>query len=162
MNQYSRQAGNTATGRLHCPNCRSNQLSALVESADSVSIFTDAAASKGFGMATHGVTAANRNYWVCHECGHKFRNIENLQAEIQYVEKEMKTSRNIARVSGVIALILMLLAVSADDFLMVVLCAPFVVSAVCAALWFWMFRRNKKMIARLTEEKRHLDEHCYS
>ena len=147
--------------RLHCPHCRSTQLTALVESANADHIRKGAAAAKGFGLSAHGATAANRNYWMCHDCGHKLRNIENLQAEIDYAEIEMNKWKRWGIAASVVTVVLMMLAAAAGDVMMVFLCAPLGLFILYAGASFWVSSREKKRFETLTDEKKRLEENCY-
>jgi hypothetical protein len=82
-----------ASGRgLCCPNCRSADLSATVET----SVSGGYSGLDGFcglicfgpvgllcGACGRGVSSKNRYFWVCRSCGHKFRNAEDQLREWQ-------------------------------------------------------------------------------
>lgn len=60
--------------RLHCPKCKSTNFTPIVESNGSIG--SVGRVSKN--VAVTGTSIENRNYWLCRDCGHKFRNLEDL------------------------------------------------------------------------------------
>lgn len=66
-----------ARKRLHCPNCRSTSLTPIVESMSSFG--SVGRISKK--VAITETSTSNKSYWMCQECGHKFRNLEDLIQE---------------------------------------------------------------------------------
>ena len=63
---------------LHCPKCKGVRLSAMTEA---VASYGSATAVGKRSVATSS-TIRRRHSWVCSDCGHIFRNIEEWEAEI--------------------------------------------------------------------------------
>ena len=64
-------------GRLHCPSCRSTNLTPVIESSGTIG--SVGRISKN--IAVTGTNVNNKSFWMCQDCGHKFRNLEDLIAE---------------------------------------------------------------------------------
>lgn len=67
----------TPRGSLHCPNCRSTHLTPVIESSSTIG---------GAGRISKNIVLTetnikNKSFWMCQECGHKFRNLEDLIEE---------------------------------------------------------------------------------
>ncbi len=87
--------------QLHCPNCRSANLTPTTESS-----VTGAISKSYAGVSATSVSNIHRTYWMCGNCGNKFRSIPSLQEEIAKVKKETMVSIAAAIICGIIALIL--------------------------------------------------------
>jgi len=64
--------------KLHCPSCKSNNLDNATESN----------VSAGMGITKGNYTGMvfsneHKHYWICRDCGEKFRNIQSLEEEIK-------------------------------------------------------------------------------
>ncbi len=86
-------------GRVHCPNCKSCNLTVTTESSVSGGITTHHG-----GVSATRMSSTHRNYWICSDCGTKFRNIQSLEEEIA----KSKKSRTTLFVTGAILLVLFL------------------------------------------------------
>lgn len=64
-------------GRLHCPSCRSTNLTPIIESSSTIG--SVGRISKN--IAVTGTNVNNKTFWMCQDCGHKFRNLEDLIEE---------------------------------------------------------------------------------
>ncbi|MBQ2927839.1 MAG: zinc-ribbon domain-containing protein [Oscillospiraceae bacterium] len=73
----------TPRGRLHCPSCRSTNLTPIIESTSTIG--SVGRVSKNIAVTETNVK--NKSFWMCQECGHKFRNLEDLIAENKRVYK---------------------------------------------------------------------------
>ena len=87
-----------------CPNCNSRNLQATVETNVNVSGGKGYSSAKGCigflllgplgilcgscGQKQGTVTTTNKNYYVCGDCGNKFRNILELMKEMQSMHKK--------------------------------------------------------------------------
>ena len=74
--------------RVHCPKCGDTTLTPATESTTTGG---NVRRNLGGQSATITMNTVHRNYWLCHACGHKFRNIENLEEEIAVTEKKSKS-----------------------------------------------------------------------
>lgn len=68
----------TNANKLHCPNCKSHNISISTESSVSGMV------TSSYGnLSATSVSNTHRNFWFCSDCGTKFRNIQNLEEEIR-------------------------------------------------------------------------------
>lgn len=139
--------------RMHCPECKSNDISPIVETEISSGTSFNHSFSKRNSVSTMQFNNTHRNYWMCSNCGCKFRNIQNLEAEI-------KNTQNIV-IRGIIGIILwavftfFITTVSGFGFisaLNILLILLFVAAII--------YLNNR--IAKLTEEKAYLKKHCFN
>lgn len=63
--------------KLHCPNCKSHNVQVTTESS-----VTGAVTTHHGGFSTSHVSNNHQTFWVCSDCGTKFRNIQSLEEEI--------------------------------------------------------------------------------
>lgn len=66
-----------ARKRLHCPNCKGTALIPVTESTGSIG----SVGRLSRNTAIVGTDNINKSYWMCQECGHKFRNLEDFIKE---------------------------------------------------------------------------------
>lgn len=101
MMHYDEVVASPKQKRLCCPKCKSNHLQAIVETATSArTIGNGYSPAKGcLGSLLFGsggwllgalgqrqrtiIETQNRNYWICNDCGYKFRNTEDWHEEIK-------------------------------------------------------------------------------
>lgn len=101
----------TVDASLCCPNCRSRDLIPITDNTQNVDVEHQGySASKGccgwfllgpFGLLcgmcgqkdTTTVTNTSRSYWVCRNCGNKFRNLSELEAELATLEANLGKSQ---------------------------------------------------------------------
>lgn len=94
---------------IKCPKCGGKNLHAITETETAVKTSGGGySATKGclgwlafgpFGLlcgncgqsTKTSVNTTNKNYWVCGDCGHRFRNLDDLRAEIEQREKTLKS-----------------------------------------------------------------------
>lgn len=109
---------------LCCPRCRSNHLQATVETSTSAKTrrkgYSPAKGCLGsllfgswgwlfgaFGQRRKTVIETiNRNYWICADCGNKFRNIRDWREEIKKKEQSVKANLMLSITSAVFAILL--------------------------------------------------------
>lgn len=107
--------------QICCPSCKSTHLQATVETSTSVRTTGN---NYSFGKGIIGrllfgtpglllgsvgqkqqtyVDTQNRNYWICSDCGNKFRNIEDWREEINHKEQAAKVNLVLTIIFSVIA-----------------------------------------------------------
>lgn len=114
---------NDNTKKIRCPNCRGNNLHALAENNDNVTTTGGGySASKGclgylifgpFGLLCGNcgqsqkttVTKSTKIYWICQDCGHKFRNQEDLENEKAAQIAQKKKAGKLMLVFGILELV---------------------------------------------------------
>ncbi len=152
--QPQQQTNDQFSKKMHCPNCKSHNISISTETSISGAVSTHVGR-----FSSTSVSNTHRNYWFCSDCGTKFRNIQNLEEEI----KKSKSTPYILWVLGAIAGFLCvrnLVAsqLSAMGFFLI----PYVVATLFVAVGFVVGgfvtkKKNKKNI----EELQYLKENCF-
>ena len=137
--------------RLHCPKCKGIQIIPIVETDVKNGFSVNTAASKHIGFSNTYLKSMHRDYWMCQSCGHKFRQLENLEAEVNTVRKSMKPSLIFCIVFAVLSLLCLITEVGFACFLSV----PF--SLLMGILYIYYNNQYKK----LTAEKEYLSIHCF-
>lgn len=145
--------------KLHCPNCGSTSLSAIVESDVTGGTSYNQSLTKKSSVSTMKFSNVHRNYWMCGDCGQKFRNLQNLEAEIAATEKRIRTMRIGALVIFVPLIFLLILGSILNGslppiFLLVLL-------ALIAALLCYSINYYKKQVIEMIKEKRYLERNCF-
>lgn len=133
--------------KIHCPRCGCNDLQAIVETSTSVrTTGSNYSGTKGcLGWLLFGplgllcgsigqkqrmyVDTTNTNYWVCSECGNKFRNLDGWKKEIDSKEISRKTNLISATVAGVLGLLLL---IGGDEFIGAILLAVATINGMLA------------------------------
>lgn len=160
MNQYTGQNGNTATGRLHCPHCRSEHLTAVNEATQSGGIASTSRITRNTGLTTYTANTVNRYYWMCRDCGHKFRNLEDLEKELVKETKNIKAYKILSIVLGIIAVIVTLLVFS-NTVLLLLFGIPVLLIDTFAAIMIALWQSTKKRVEQMTKNKAYLEQHCF-
>lgn len=161
VNQAAAYRGNQtalsgfAGKKLHCPNCKSQNIAITTESSVNGGITH----ARGNTAVTR-MSNTHRNYWVCHECGTKFRNIQNLEDEILMNRKGSKMSIVASIILGIISLFLIINTI--NNPLGGLFLLSFTVTAVVATVVFFCFifvynNRAEKM----EREKAYLQANCF-
>ena len=141
--------------KLHCPNCKSVHISISTETS-----IDGAVTTHGGGFSSTHVSNTHRNFWFCHDCGTKFRNLQNLLEEIKKVKKN-------PIVFGVLAAIFALVAViffikSGDSWLYetVFRIWGYMLLVLAAVSSVFIFV-SKKKFKKLIEEYNYLQVNCF-
>lgn len=141
-------------GKLHCPNCKSYNFSTVTESS------VNGAVSTGHNIRATSVSNTHRNYWMCSDCGTKFRNIQNLEEEIQKSKNNPLIATIITIISAAVAVFLFVKVMSnalAGLMLGTYAITAVVVTIVCFIYIFVYKNRLKKMRSELT----YLKQNCF-
>lgn len=156
--QHTAQENRTGRRRLHCPECHGEQLTAITEATQTGGVATSSRITRNTAVTGYSANTVNRHYWMCQECGHKFRNLEDLNNEIV---KDMQTVKNFKKLSifvGITSLFVIFMMVAGLGILLLLPAASAVLLAVGSfAIWF----TTKKKVERMTAEKVHLEQHCF-
>lgn len=139
--------------QLHCPKCRSIQLSPIVETDVQGGYAINRSVGRKWGASAIDLKSTHRNYWMCGQCGHKFRNIDSLEEEIAVQEKAQRS----CVYSSILFVVLALLAmISGGGMDIAVLLIPLLLMFGC----FWLWFRSK--VTKLTQEKKYLEKNCFN
>ncbi len=143
------------TNKLHCPNCRSYSITVTTESTITGGLTT----SRGNVSATQ-FSSTHRNYWVCSDCGTKFRNIQNLEEEIAASRKKP----TICTVIAVIAAIITIFLVSrmAENPLGFLFAAYPFMTGIAALVFFVFIFVYKKQLNAMESELAYLKQNCFN
>lgn len=149
------QLSQKTSGRLHCPNCKSNNISISTESSVDGAI----SASRGRVSATT-VSNTHRNYWFCSDCGTKFRNIQNLEEEIS----KYKNVPTILLVVSIIAVVIIagfiyVASGSSIGFLMI---PPIFIFSIVALVTFCLSFVYKGRLKKMRAELEYLNTNCFN
>ncbi len=150
----SSEPTNTAK-KLHCPNCKSYNFTITTESS------VNGAVTTGKRIKTTSVSNTHRNYWVCSDCGTKFRNIQSLEEEI----KKEKNSPAWCAVFTVLALayfVYTLVAMASNPMAKYMLMYPRFISFIIAIVCFIFIFVYKKKLKKLKEELEYLKVNCFN
>lgn len=146
----------TDVRKLHCPNCRSTNI--VITTEDSVS----GALTTGSGhIAATTVETKHRNYWICCDCGTKFRNIQNL-------EEELAKAKKAPVFVGIwfalaLAVTIYLLINSANNPFGGFLMLPFTfIAGITALVTFVFIFVYKNRAKKLEQELDYLKEYCFN
>jgi ribosomal protein L37AE/L43A len=159
MDQYVKQGREVRRSRLHCPHCRSEQLIAVSEATRSGGVASTSRITRNVGLTTYSTNTINRHYWMCRECGHKFRNLEDLNKELVKETKNERISRNFAIVIGCVYLFLIIVMMTTGMvglcLFAAVLCSPM------AIIFLILWSTFKKKVENMTVDKAYLEQHCF-
>ncbi len=140
--------------KLHCPECKSTNLDSTTESSVTSGIST------GRNIRTTSYSNEHKTFWLCKDCGRKFRNIQSLEEEIEKGKKNQKWYNIFTVVAGAISVLLLFMLDFSGlmfFFSMSIFVCPAVVFIVC----IFAGMSNKKRIAKAIEELKYLKENCF-
>ena len=137
--------------RLHCPKCKNNQLSPIVETDVRGSTSVHMPVGGRMGVSDTYTRSTHREYWMCQSCGHKFRQIENLEEELAKGRKAL---------TGTVIIIIPLIIIALLDLftggpILHILMIPLILfDGILCVVW-------KKKVTKLTAEKKYLTRKCF-
>lgn len=137
--------------RLHCPKCKGDQLSPVVETDVQGGYAVNRSVGRKWGASAIDLKSTHRNYWMCGQCGHKFRNIDSLEEEIATQAKAQRSSA----IFSILLLVLSLFYLLTGTGVLAIVTILGLIMFVCLWLWF----RNK--VSKLTQEKNYLETNCF-
>lgn len=136
--------------RLHCPNCRSTTLTPVIESAGSIG----SVGRISRNTAITGTSIENKSFWMCQECGHKFRNLEDLIQENKRYFSLMRIGLTV--ICGVMVFLAVFLGCITKEFSGVF--GVLVAAVIVYALWDWLLKKEKQ---KKDAEERRLRKACF-
>ena len=141
----------TGVKKLHCPQCGSHNLSITTESS-----VNGAVTSHHGAFSSSHVSNTHRNFWVCTDCGAKFRNIQSLQEEI----KKTKSQPIVGAILAIIALILAIYFLTQNSwFIMYKIWG--MTSLFCAIIFAIFIFVGKNKLSKLKAELDYLQKNCF-
>lgn len=155
MSQFS------TSGRLHCPKCKSRNLVATSEAGKTEGSAMSSRVSKNEVMTTYSSKTFTRNFWLCRDCGHKFRNIENLEQELYMEEKQLKGSVIVMGLGGLLIAIALVLMISKGILGAMIGIFPLLFGILFLAIGFFLNRSKKKTVASLKNRIEYLKVSCF-
>lgn len=139
--------------RMHCPECQSHNISPVVETEITSGTSFNHSFSKRNSVSAMQFNNTHRNYWMCSDCGCKFRNIQNL-------EEEIKTTQNLVKrgIAGII-----LLAVLSLFFVMTIGFGGFTILMILVILLtVAAIIILKNRISSMEQERSYLKKRCFN
>ncbi|MBQ4550432.1 MAG: hypothetical protein IJA49_05010 [Oscillospiraceae bacterium] len=161
MDQYRDQGNQTGIKRLHCPHCRSQQLIAVTEATQSGGVATTNRVTRNSSMTTYSANTINRHYWMCRECGHKFRNLEDLNAELKQNTRIAEVNKKLTAIFAVALLVSMLTIILAGGLLGILMILVMFVATVGLGITLGLWLRSQLVVKKLAPEKAFLEQHCF-
>lgn len=138
--------------RMHCPECKSNDISPIVETEITSGTSLNHSFSKRNSVSTMQFNSTHRNYWMCSSCGCKFRNLQNL-------EEELKNSQNLVKrgIIGIVLLIVLCIFFTATiGFGFFTVLCIFIILLTVVAIYIL-----KNRISSLSNERIYLKKRCF-
>lgn len=138
--------------QLHCPECKSTNISPINETSTEGGYAVHNRVTKNTGFSNIVMKSTHRNYWMCASCGEKFRNIKNLQQEIVATQKNLRS----CLIAGVLVVIILLCSIILDAvsaFLPLV-----VILALIDGAYILIY---KKRITDMVNELQYLKKKCF-
>lgn len=137
--------------RLHCPYCQSTALSPVVETEISGGTAVNHSFSRKNSASSFSFRNTHRNYWMCSDCGKKFRNLQNLEEELVQLKKITRNG-----VIGTIGLaVLGILWGISLGWLLFLIEIPILLIAIVAIFI------NKNKIQKMESERIYLKRNCF-
>lgn len=150
-------SANPVVGRLHCPQCKGEQINPIVESSVDGAM-TSHSSNGRYSNTTFSNT--HRNYWMCSSCGNKFRNIQNLEEEIAKTKKGV----TVYKIGTIICFIITLGLIIGmlDNPITAIVSGGFTFVMVIATIVFFCFIfTTKNKVKNMTAELEYLKIHCF-
>lgn len=143
-------------GGLHCPQCKSSNLTPITESTVNSSM-----SSSHGNMSSTTYSSIHRNYWMCSNCGNKFRNIQNLQEEIERTYKSSKASVVVTIFCLIFAIMFIVLAVKYPLTLIftVTLCIGFAIGTIVSFCFIFSYKNKAQ---KMEQELQYLKTNCFN
>lgn len=139
--------------RLHCPECKSHDISPVVETEITGGTAMNHSFSKRNSVSAMQFNNTHRNYWMCSSCGCKFRNLQNL-------EEELKNTKNLV-VRGIIgiALLVVLLLFNNSVFGFGLFSGFYIFVIILVVISLFIL---KNRISKLSNEQAYLKKKCFN
>lgn len=97
---------------------------------------------------------------MCRDCGHKFRNLEDLKRELVSSNKTVKASRIMSIIFGILCLLVLLFAFS-DPMAFVMLIVPLIACVAAEAVFLVLWLSYKKKVESMTADEAYLEKNCF-
>lgn len=147
-----KRTGDSGGRRLHCPKCHSTSLSPVVETEITGGTSLNHSISRRNSVSAMQFNNTHRNYWMCSECGNKFRNLQNLEEEIAKLRKAVTSA--IAGLLLIAVVILLNIIVVGFNFLALIM-------ILAAAIFALAVPYVKNKIRELEKERVYLKRNCF-
>lgn len=138
--------------QLHCPECGSVTLTPIVETEISGGTSVNHSFTRKTSASQMQFNNTHRNYWMCSNCGHKFRNLQNLEQEITSLQKKVK---NGWIGTFIVALLALVCAIGYGIGFTLLFFVP-ILAIIIVALFILKGRINK-----MEEEREYLKANCF-
>lgn len=142
--------------QLHCPKCKSNRIMPINESS-----VTGAVSSHHGAFSSTVVSNQHRAFWMCSDCGEKFRSIPSL-------EEEIRKSRNNPLVMTILTIVSLLLTIylatsAAQNGLSSFMLGPYAIAcAVATIILFISIFVMRSKLKKMKAELKYLQGNCFN
>lgn len=146
--------------KLHCPNCKSHNISISTESS-----VGGAVTSTHGNMSVTSVSNTHRNFWFCADCGTKFRNIQNLEEEINKCKYTHFIFWVIGAICAFVSIKFLIGAISnpiAGGIMMIFFYPTIITVFVAAIIFIIMGFVSKSKLGKKKTELEYLKENCFN
>lgn len=138
--------------RMHCPECKSSDISPIVETEISGGTSFNHSFSKRNSVSAMQFNNTHRNYWMCSNCGSKFRNLQNLEEEIKNTESLVKRG-----IIGIVLLVILnLFFIFVEGLGLFSLLCIFLIVLTAVAIFIL-----KNRVSNMRTERIYLKKHCF-
>lgn len=128
--------------KMHCPVCKGRNFSPTTEATS----HQGASYRLTKRVSVGGGTTTNRTYWLCADCGKKFRNIQELEEDVNKYKKLISIS------GGMTVLVLFMILIAPEIW--VIMFLP-LLCCVGLTLGFWI------CLHQLKKELEYLKTNCF-
>ncbi len=143
------------TRKMHCPQCRSHNIAPINESS-----VTGGLTTHHGGISSTHFSNQQRAFWMCADCGAKFRSIPSLEEEI----KKSKSTPIVMTIFAIIGFILTLyLGTSLGNPFASFFLLPYFFGALVATILFFIFIFvSRSKLKKMKAELEYLKVNCFN
>jgi len=112
------------------------------------------------GVTNYSSHTIHRNYWLCQECGTKFRNLQNLKAELADTAKKAKQCLILGAIIVAIALFCFILS-SIEQIIALLLVPAGILALILGIVVVVVGLQSSSKVKSLTKEQLYLQSRCF-
>ncbi len=144
--------------KLHCPKCKSLNLISSTETSGAGAITTNAG-----GFAVTSVQSEHKDFWICRDCGTKFRNVQSISEELAKNKKRTVFYSVASVICLILCIVIFSLLPHEDDFDLLFITLPVLAAPAAFLISSIIFLVvNVKSIKKLELEEIYLKENCFN
>ncbi|MBQ7779612.1 MAG: zinc ribbon domain-containing protein [Clostridia bacterium] len=143
--------------KLHCPNCKSHNLTVTTESSITGAVSTH---SHGGRFSSTHVSNNHQTFWICGDCGTKFRNIQSLEEEIIKYKNQPLLFFIVAAIAAIISVVWFINSQNSPvGFLFG---GMIIITAICAIVFVCIGFSWRGKLAKMKAELADLKNRCFN